>query len=137
MTKYKEYLRNKGIKMECDFDYLPYNGLESVTTGIKYDTVYAKAYFNTVGFSTICINRYGERVECPTVPERYYAFKYWINWRCIDEEVIDRMLELYQTTDLHIMYDRYCAKQVSWRQMYAYTEKLYNRTYTDKHIVIE
>ena len=30
MTKFKEYLRAKGIKLECDFNVLPYGGLHHV-----------------------------------------------------------------------------------------------------------
>ena len=31
MTKFKEYLRAKGIKVACDFEVLPYNGIDAVT----------------------------------------------------------------------------------------------------------
>ena len=30
MTKYKEYLRAKGIKLECDYEVLPYRGIHHV-----------------------------------------------------------------------------------------------------------
>ena len=31
MTKYKEYLRKKGIRLACDFPYMPYdNGTQSI-----------------------------------------------------------------------------------------------------------
>lgn len=35
MTRYKSYLREKGFKLECDYDYLPYdNGCEGVETHV-------------------------------------------------------------------------------------------------------
>ena len=34
MTKYKEYLRSKGIKLMCDYEALPYKNLEAVKTSV-------------------------------------------------------------------------------------------------------
>lgn len=30
MTRFKQELRKRGITLECDYEYLPYNGLETV-----------------------------------------------------------------------------------------------------------
>lgn len=60
MTKYKEYLRAKGIKLECDFGVLPYRGLETVETRVMDDCIVAIAYFNNTTPQYVVCDRYGE-----------------------------------------------------------------------------
>lgn len=36
MTKYKEYLRSKGYKLECDYEFLPsFEGVQTVGTRVN------------------------------------------------------------------------------------------------------
>ena len=46
MTKYKEYLRAKGIKLECDYEFLPCGYIEGVTTKVMDGCVVAIVYSN-------------------------------------------------------------------------------------------
>ena len=60
MTKFKEYLRAKGIKLECDYEFLPCNCIEGVTTKVMGDGVVAIVYSNCAGAEYAVFNRYGE-----------------------------------------------------------------------------
>ena len=60
MTKYKEYLRAKGIKLECDYVYLPCDGVEAVRTCVLYNGVVATNYSNITEPEDIMYNRHGE-----------------------------------------------------------------------------
>ena len=60
MTKFKEYLRAKGIKLECDYEFLPCNSIEAVETIAMDDCVVAVVYSNCVGAEYAVFNRYGE-----------------------------------------------------------------------------
>ena len=59
MTKYKEYLRAKGIKLECDFEVLPYNGLVGIATYVVDDGVVAECYHESTGSRYHVYNRCG------------------------------------------------------------------------------
>lgn len=59
MTKFKEYLRAKGIKLECDYGYLPYNSIECVETKVMDDCVVAVVYSNCVGAEYAVYDRSG------------------------------------------------------------------------------
>lgn len=61
MTKYKEYLRSKGFKLDSDYPFLPYSvkgtpTLECVSTGINlnHKCVYIISHY-VVGDSITCI----------------------------------------------------------------------------------
>ena len=60
MTKFKEYLRAKGIKLECDFEVLPYNGLAGIATYVVDDGVVAEYYSESIGSVYYVYNKYGE-----------------------------------------------------------------------------
>ena len=60
MTKYKEYLRAKGTKLECDFEVLPYNDLVGVATYVVDDGVVAECYHESTGSRYHVYNKYGE-----------------------------------------------------------------------------
>ena len=60
MTKYKEYLRAKGIKLECDYVFLPCDGVEAVRTRVLYNGVVATSYSNITTPEGIMYNRRGE-----------------------------------------------------------------------------
>ena len=59
MTKFKEYLRSKGIKLECDYEFLPCNYIEAVTTEVINDYVVAVVYSNCAGAEYAVFNKYG------------------------------------------------------------------------------
>ena len=60
MTKYKEYLRAKGIKLECDYEFLPCNYVEAVETEVMDDCVVAVVYSNCAGAEYAVFNRCGD-----------------------------------------------------------------------------
>ena len=85
MTKYKEYLRSKGVKLNCDYEALPYKKLETIETSATDGCVIATAYFNTFGPWSIAYNKHGECMEfCPDEEDLdllklYYGFEF-TNW---------------------------------------------------------
>lgn len=86
MTKFKEYMRAKGIKLECDYEFLPYNSLEGVVTEVMDGCVVAVSYSNFAGDAYEVLNRYGDynyygldyhaRVGDPHLDPEY------IDWLC-------------------------------------------------------
>lgn len=60
MTKYKEFMRAHGTKLACDFNYLPYKGLESIETRVMDACVVAIAHFNNTTPQYVVYDRYGE-----------------------------------------------------------------------------
>lgn len=60
MTKYKEYLRAKGIKLECDYECLPCGYIEGVTTKVMDGCVVAVVYSNCAGAEYVVYDRSGE-----------------------------------------------------------------------------
>ena len=60
MTKYKEYLRAKGIKLECDYEFLPCGYIEGVTTEVMDGCVVAVVYSNCAGAEYAVYDRSGE-----------------------------------------------------------------------------
>ena len=60
MTKFKEYLRAKGIKLECDFEVLPHNDLAGIATYVVDDGVVAECYHESTGSRYYVYNKYGE-----------------------------------------------------------------------------
>ena len=60
MTKFKEYLRAKGVKLECDYEFLPCDYIEAVETIAMDDCVVAVVYSNCAGAEYAVFNRYGE-----------------------------------------------------------------------------
>lgn len=59
MTKFKEYLRAKGIKLECDFESLPCDYIEGVTTKVMDGCVVAVVYSNCAGAEYAVYDRSG------------------------------------------------------------------------------
>ena len=85
MTKYKEYLRTKGVKLRCDYEALPYKNLEAIEPSAMCDCVMATAYFNTHETWSVAYNKRGERVAFDSYDasldllKLYYGVEY-INW---------------------------------------------------------
>ena len=59
MTKYKKYLRAKGVMLECDYEFLPYDYIEAVTTEVMDDCVVAVVYSNCAGAEYAVYDRSG------------------------------------------------------------------------------
>ena len=59
MTKFKEYLRAKGIKLECDFEALPYNGIDGTATYVVDDGIVAEYYHESTGSRYYVYDKYG------------------------------------------------------------------------------
>ena len=87
MTKFKEYLRAKGVKLNCDYEALPYKNRADVKTDAMDACVMATAYINTLGPWSIAYDKHGECIEfCPGDGELdllklYYGFEYttWLH----------------------------------------------------------
>lgn len=60
MTKFKEYLRAKGIKLECDYEFLPCGYIEDVKTRIMDGCIVAVIYSNCADPEYAVYDRYGE-----------------------------------------------------------------------------
>ena len=60
MTKFKEYLRAKGIKLECDYEFLPCGYIEDVETRIMDGCIVAVIYSNCADPEYAVYDRYGE-----------------------------------------------------------------------------
>ena len=89
MTKFKEYLRAKGIKLECDYEFLPCNYIEDVATRVMDDGVVAIVYSNCAGAEYAVFNRYG---EC-----NYYdsdAYHAYVGGPNCDPEYIDFLRDM-------------------------------------------
>ena len=82
MTKFKEYLRAKGVKLNCDYEALPYKNLETIETSATDGCVIATAHFNTLGPWSIAYDKHGECIEFyPDAGDLdllklYYGFEY-------------------------------------------------------------
>ena len=87
MTKYKEYLMAKGIKLECNFEVLPYNGIDAIMPCVMENHIVVCIYHESLGDSYEVVNRYGEcdyynefdyhaHVDEPQYDPRYIDFLY-------------------------------------------------------------
>ena len=59
MTKFKEYLRAKGIKLECDYVYLPYGYIECVETRVLDNYIIVAMFSNCAGWEYAVFNKHG------------------------------------------------------------------------------
>ena len=59
MTKFKEYLRAKGIKLECDYEYLPHGYIECVETRVLDSYIIVAMFSNCAGWEYAVFNKYG------------------------------------------------------------------------------
>ena len=60
MNRFKKELRKRGIKLECDYPYLPFDVSESVTleaVTVRPDQAYISCYYNVVGWVRTYFNR--------------------------------------------------------------------------------
>ena len=87
MTKFKEYLRAKGIKLECDYGFLPCGYIEGVTTKVMDDCVVAVVYSNCAGAEYAVYDRYGEHgwfdtCDALSCIERFNCEPEFASWMC-------------------------------------------------------
>lgn len=85
MTKYKEYLRAKGIKLECDFDYLPYDYIEAVKTRVLDDCVAVIDYYNCTSPEYMVYDRHGghgwyDLYDDGDLIERFNISSEYVDW---------------------------------------------------------
>ena len=59
MTKYKEYLRAKGIKLECDYAYLPHGYIECVETRVLDNYIIVAMFSNCAVWEYAVFNKCG------------------------------------------------------------------------------
>ena len=57
MTRLKKEFRKRGLKLECDFEWLPYNGIETVEVDVEKAML--KIYHNSFGWSFCTMTRDG------------------------------------------------------------------------------
>ena len=120
MTKFKEYLRAKGIKLECDYETLPCKNLEAVEASATDACVMATAYFNIIGLWSVAYNKHGECIEfCPgdgdlDLLKLYYGFEY-TTW--LHDMGYDRSEEKYEV--MRFMYYNDAEVRVAFRHMRA------------------
>lgn len=104
MTKYKEYLRTKGIKLECDYEVLPYNGIAGIATYVVDDGVVAEYYHESTGSRYYVYDKYGVYS---------YFFDSWefhayVGDTHCDPEYIDFLLDMgYDNSELALTVMRY------------------------------
>ena len=55
MNRFKKELRKHGVKLECDYECLPYNGIETVVVDSANATV--STYHLSAGWCKVCFNR--------------------------------------------------------------------------------
>ena len=120
MTKFKEYLRAKGIKLRCDYEALPYKSLADVKTDAMDACVMATAYINTLGLWSIAYDKHGECIEfCPgdgelDVRKRYCGCEY-TTW--LHDMGYDRSEEKCEV--MRFMYCNDAEVRVAFRHMRA------------------
>ena len=59
MTKFKEYLRAKGVKLECDYECLPYDSIECVETRVLHNYIIVAMFSNCAGWEYAVFNKHG------------------------------------------------------------------------------
>lgn len=79
MTKFKEYARSKGIRLECDYECMPCNGLEYVR--VLFDRAAILEYYNQYGWVATYIRTDGRVIVAdPSREEIAAAINYGRAW---------------------------------------------------------
>ena len=120
MTKVKEYLRAKGIKLECDYEFLPCNYVEAVETKAMDDCVVAVVYSNCAGAEYAVYNRYGECSYFDSAD--YHAY---VEDQHCDPEYIDFLRDMgydnseWALTVMRNTYEEHAKIRVAFKHMKA------------------
>ena len=120
MTKFKEYLRAKGIKLECDYEFLPCGYIEAVETRIMDSCIVAVVYSNCADPEYAVYDRYGEHGRFDTYGDVSCVERF----NC-DPEYIDFLLDMgYDNSewDLTVMrhtYEDHAKIRLAFKHMKA------------------
>ena len=121
MTKFKKYLRAKGIKLECDFEVLPYNGLVGIATYVVDDGVVAECYHESTGSRYYVYNKYGEY----SYFFDSYEFHAYVGGPNCDPEYIDFLLDMgYDNSEwalavMQHVYEEHAKIRLAFKHMKA------------------
>ena len=121
MTKFKEYLRAKGIKLECDFEVLPYNGLVGIATYVVDDGVVAECYHESTGSRYYVYNKYGEY----SYFFDSYEFYAYVGYPNCDPEYIDFLRGMgyidsdWALTVMRNTYEEHAKVRIAFKHMKA------------------
>ena len=108
MTKYKEYLRAKGIKLECDYEEYC-NGIVEIATGVLANGIVVGVHHENVGYHYAVYNRSG---DCSYFNQSDFEdyiedsrddpdYIYWLHeMHCNESYVVyNTMLQMYQVDE--------------------------------------
>ena len=108
MTKYKEYLRAKGIKLDCDYEEYC-NGIVEIATGVLANGIVVGVHHENVGFHYAVYNRSGDCSYFNHFDFDAYVedsrddvdFIYWLHeMHCNESYVVyNTMLQMYQVDE--------------------------------------
>ena len=88
MTRFKEYARSKGIRLECDYECLPYKGLECVL--VLPERAAVLEFYNCYGWTAIYFRSDGSAIVADPSREEIAAAlnrgRAW--WDQIDPEEV-------------------------------------------------
>lgn len=73
MTRFKEYIRKAGIKLENDYPYMPYDSIETVETYFDTELNYivVLTYHVSAGWLKLYIDRFGNIIDADTAQVTY------------------------------------------------------------------
>ena len=120
MTKYKEYLRAKGIKLECDYEYLPYGYVECVETRVLDNYIIVDMFSNCAGWEYAVFNKHGV-CGCFDEDDR----QTYISGPHCDPEYIDFLLDMghdnseWALTVMRNTYEEHAKIRVAFKHMKA------------------
>ena len=108
MTKYKAYLRAKGIKLDCDYEEYC-NGIVEIATGVLANGIVVGVHHENVGFHYAVYNRSGDCSYFNHFDFDAYVedsrddvdFIYWLHeMHCNESYVVyNTMLQMYQVDE--------------------------------------
>ena len=108
MTKFKEYLRAKGIKLECDYEEYC-NGIVEIATGVLANGIVVGVHHENVGYHYAVYNRSGDCSYFNHFDFDAYIedsrddvdFIYWLHeMHCNESYVVyNTMLQMYQVDE--------------------------------------
>lgn len=120
MTKFKEYLRAKGLKLECDYESLPCGCIEAVATETTDNCVTAVVYSNCTEAEYVVFNRYGMRGYFDAAGYKAYV----IGARCNPEYIallldMDDSFSDFELSVLWHTYQDHAKLRVAFKHMKA------------------
>ena len=108
MTKFKKYLRAKGIKLDCDYEEYC-NGIVEIATGVLANGIVVGVHHENVGFHYAVYNRSGDCSYFNHFDFDAYVedsrddvdFIYWLHeMHCNESYVVyNTMLQMYQVDE--------------------------------------